>query len=365
MKCLIILLASFFSIAFTSGKAVASEYKAKSVIKFSTSFFSSTPSKEIQQEAFNKARRNAWNEYTSTFNSSKMKSYKEIEQSFLANLDNYITDTTLLAEKVDKENQTYVVMVRIKINEAAVNAKLTSESAAGQMSSGEGSFFSFIFVARQASEVKLFEDKITKISRTESSNMAKEKSAAASGSMIAADSQKSMTKVQQGGSTEKKSDKIKYNVSSPQDINAAMNEILTPAGFEVVEYADVVNECGGAEPGQIMNEFVSSANLSRLTRKAAIAGARNCEVKYFAIGTLDIGMQDTDSVSGLKRVYVTVNAQVWDISRRLPKKVASVNSHPSAGLGPDSVVAQRNALKKASSDTASIIVDQLNAKNLR
>jgi hypothetical protein len=75
-------------------------------------------------------------------------------------------------------------------------------------------------------------------------------------------------------------------------------------------------------------------------------------------------MADTDPVSGLKRVYVSVNAKVWNIEKRLPRKVASINSSPFAGLGPDSVVAKKNALKKAATRAAKNIVDQLNAKGL-
>jgi hypothetical protein len=75
-------------------------------------------------------------------------------------------------------------------------------------------------------------------------------------------------------------------------------------------------------------------------------------------------MHDTDPVSGLKRVYVSVNAKVWNIEKRLPKLVASVNSDTFAGLGPNPKVAKNNALKKAATSAAKNIVDQMNAKNL-
>jgi hypothetical protein len=255
-------------------------------------------------------------------------------------------------------------MVRVKINESAVETKLSFESAAGKLESGEGSLFSFIFVAREASEVKSYDAKKTNITMAESKNMAEEKSSMNDGTMVSGDATKSVKKVQTGGSSVKKADKVRYRVSSNQNLDAAINEILSPAGFEIVEYNDVVSECGGAELEEIKNEFSADHEISRKTRKSALRSARECEVSYFAIGTLDVGMHDTDPVSGLKRVHVSVNAKVWNIERKLPKRIASVNSDTFAGLGPNPQVAHDNALKKAASITAKIIVDQMNAKSL-
>jgi len=352
------------AVAFSSSFAVARDYKGKAVIPYTSSAFSSKPSDKIKHEAIKKAKFNAWKNYTSNFNMARQKAYKKIETEFLNHLDEYISDYTILTDKVNKKNKVYSVLVRININESAVETKLSSESGAGKLTSGEGSLFSFIFVAREASEVKSYDARKTKITKTESKNMAEEKSAVGNGTMLSGDSQKSMKKVQTGGSTLRKADRINYIVSSPQDIDAAMNEIFSPAGFEVVDYSDVVSECGGAEPELVRQEFSARQDISRRTRKVAIKGARECDVTYFAIGTLDVGMQDTDPVSGLKRVYVSVIAQVWNIEKRLPRKVASVNSSPFAGLGPDSVVAKKNALKKAATSAAKNIVDQLNAKGL-
>jgi hypothetical protein len=348
----------------TSGLALAKEYKGKAVIHYTPSAFSSKPSNKIKHEAIEKAKLNAWKNYTSSFNMARQKDYKKKETEFLNHLDEYIVDYAILADKVDKGTKTYRIMVRVKINESAVDAKLSSESAAGRNASGEGSLFSFIFVAREASEVKSYDARKTKINKTESKTMAEEKSAMGNGTMLSGDSKKSMSKVQSGGNTIRKADNISYRVSSAADMDSAVNEILSPAGFEVVDYNDVVSECGGIELEMIKNEFRANQEVSRRARKSALRGARECEVAYFALGTLDVGMHDTDPVSGLKRVYVSVNAKVWNIEKRLPKRVASVNSDTFAGLGPNPKVAKNNALKKAATSAAKNIVDQMNAKNL-
>jgi hypothetical protein len=356
-----------FILVFSSGAslAVAKDYKGKAVIPYKSSAFSSKPSDEIKHKAIEKAKINAWKNYTASFSMARQKDYKKMETEFLNHLDEYIAGLTILADKVDKGTKTYKVIVRININESAVDAKLSAESAAGKLTSGEGSLFSFIFVARETSEVKSYDARKTNITKTESKTIGEEKSAIGNGTMMSGESKKSMQKVQTGGSTVRKADKINWTVSSSQDLDDAINEILSPAGYEVVEYNDVVSECGGAELEVIKREFSTKHEISRQTRKSSLKGARECEVTYFAMGTLDVGMPDTDPNSGLTRVYVSVNAKVWNIEKRLPKRIASVNSDSFAGLGPNSTVAKENALKKAANSAAKAIVDQMNAKNAR
>lgn len=347
-----------------TGFAEARDYKGKAVVPYKPKAFSKKPSDAVKHKAIENAKLNAWKNYTAGFNMARQKAYKKIETEFLNHLGEYISEYTILTDRVDKGNKTYTVMVRVKINVSAVETKLSSESAAGKLESGEGSLFSFIFVAREASEVKSYDAKKTQITMSESKNIAEEKSTMNEDTMISGDSTKSMKRVQSGGSSTRKADKINYRVSSNQNLDAAINEILSPAGFEIVDYNDVVSECGGAELEEIKNEFSADHEISRKTRKSALRSARECEISHFAIGTLDVGMHDTDPVSGLKRVYVSVNAKVWNIDRKLPKRIASVNSDTFAGLGPNPQVARDNALKKAATKTAKIIVDQMNAKGL-
>ena len=76
-------------------------------------------------------------------------------------------------------------------------------------------------------------------------------------------------------------------------------------------------------------------------------------------------MQDTDPVTGEKRVYVSVRSQVLDLSGMLPRILASVGPVQYAGLGPDQQVAMRNALQSAAKEVASSISDQLKSKGMQ
>jgi len=115
----------------------------------------------------------------------------------------------------------------------------------------------------------------------------------------------------------------------------------------------------------IQQEFKESDDVSTETRKSILDSTRECEAVYFATGTIDIGVQDTDPVSGLKRVTTSVRGQVWNITKKLPRKVASVGPIQYSGLGQDDQVAKRNALTLSADAAAKVILDQLNSKDLK
>lgn len=117
----------------------------------------------------------------------------------------------------------------------------------------------------------------------------------------------------------------------------------------------------------IRSEFADSDTLTAGTRTAAIRAASSCDIQLFAMGTLDVGLQqdEVDPATGNRRVFVSVRGQIWDIGRGLPRQVASVGPVQYAGLGPDREVAKRNALIEAAEDAGRVLVDQLNAKGFR
>jgi hypothetical protein len=292
-----------------------------------------------------KAKKNAWNSFTATFNQARMNQYKKIENEFTDKLDNFITEVSVLDSSSNTDLNTCDILVRIKINEVAVNSKLSEKSAIGSVESGEGSTISFIFVGRQITSSKSFDEKRVNIKSVEET--------------------KTTYKATTGGSTERKSAIEKYDVIATTDFDSALNTVLTDGGFEVSEYADVFSNCGGESLANIKSEFSKSDEISPASRKKAIDAAKKCDVRYFSIGFMNVSVPDKDPVSGNERVFVSVNGRVDDIAKKLPKRVASVGPIQYSGLGPDQNTARRNALQKAATEAGKIIVDQLNAKGLK
>jgi hypothetical protein len=215
------------------------------------------------------------------------------------------------------------------------------------------SLFSFLFMARKTTSVTEFDN-------TRTDTRVRKNTAPGSEGFVTG------TQVQTiSGSTERREDAVTWEVTSSQDIDSAMGEVLTTAGIEYAAYDDVMINGGGPDPAVIKSEFVKKDDLSAQTRAKVISASRKCDVRYLATGTIDIGLQDVDPVSGNKRVYVSVRANLWDISLTLPRKIGSVGPVQFSGLGPDQSVASRNALIIAAKETALSLVDQLNNKGVR
>jgi hypothetical protein len=262
-----------------------------------------------------------------------MKQYGLVEEEIKKDLGRFIISSVLVENQIDEKAKTITSIVKIKINDVALDMKLSTLSKAGQTASGEGSAIVFIFTARQVDSLKSFEDKKVSIKQSKSS--------------------KKSTDTMDGDTD-----------ALSEELDNAMNAVLSPNGFEVIAYDDVVNECEGVEKSVIDTEFIEKNAMSRLSRKAATKASRDCDVKYLSVGTLDIGAPGRDTVTGDIVITVSVRAQVKNIEKRLPKTVASIGPIQASGTGSDEQVAGRNALKEAAIEAAKALVNQLNAKGL-
>ncbi len=342
----------------------AAEVQGKAEVPFKSGFFSKEPSAELRQQGVAAAKASAWNRYTATFNPARMKRYKAIQKDILTHIDEYIIDYSILDEAVNKDTQLFSIAIRANINEAALDARLNTADS-GPVSSGGGQMFSFVFAARETATLKSFDDRKSAIRMDESELDANRSGGMRGGGASVSESSTSMNKITTGGSTLRQADDRTYRVRSGSDVDAALSETLSGYGFDVVGYPDVYSSCGGPDPDVISKEFASADEMTAGSRKSAIASARACDVRYFSVGTLDIGLSDVDPVTNNKRVFVSVRSQVWDIRSKMPRRVASVGPIQYSGLGPDSEVASRNALRIAAEQTARTIVDQLNSKDIR
>lgn len=317
---------------------------------------SSRPTDEETSKAVASAKQSAWKNYVAKLNPARQRMVAEHEQELLANLDRFLIEIVVVDTAKDPASRTLRVVTRAAFNDEAVNqylAKLTVGDGQAAARS-QDSMFAFLFMARQATSIRQFDARRTDVQQVEALT-----TKAADGGVS------SQAVVTTGGSTLKKADAVTYAVSSSQDLDAAMGEVLSVSGIEYVAYDDVVTNCNGVSSRQIQGEFVNADELAPQTRAAAIRAARECGVRYFAYGTLDSDVATVDPVTGNQKVFVSVRSQLWDLSRRLPRKIGSVGPKQYAGLGPNQNVASRNALAAAAHELARTLVDQLNAKGIR
>jgi hypothetical protein len=340
-------------------------FKGSVTIPFKSGLFTSEPPAELRAEAIERGKITAWKKYVSQFSGAKRDLYRKHENDFLTNISAYVTEVKVLDESVANDPQSLTTTVRITIDEGAVESAMRENFGAGSQASGDASTFAFVFVARELQSRKTYQDKVIDVKQTEQIGLAENKIAVSGASSSESLDQSSTSKSVSGGSSEQKRAKLTYQVTSSQDINASMSNVLSTAGYEIVEYDDVVSNCGGAERTVIMQEFSENDDMSRGSRNAAINGSHECDVSLFATGTLDVGLSEVDPVSGMQRVFVSTRAQVWSLTKKLPRKVASVGPVQFSGLGPDAQVAMRNALNLAAEEAAKEIVAILNSKGIR
>ena len=325
-----------------------------------------SPSSKVKQEALEKAKKSAIEKYSASFSTAKMMNYEKIRNTVEADLDRYITDYRVIDDDTDKGSKRYSVVIDASINASLIEVELQKVSAVQNSSSDEQSLLSFVFVAREVLSSKSFDARRSQ-RVVEESTLEESEEANVDGEQMGYASEVVKDSVRTtGGSTVQKSDQFEYDVSNAEDINSAMNGIFSSAGYEVIEAVYLQEESGDmVNVDDFMEDFRFGDDISGETRRNAAKGCRNVGIDYFAIGTLDVGAKDIDPVSGLTRVYVSVNGKIMDMRNRFPKTVASVGPIQYAGIGPNQMVAKRNALRQAGENAAKDLTSKLGAKNIR
>lgn len=337
---------------------------------------------EDRQEALAKAKAVALEAHVAESSRGFLQAFSQRRAEFVANIDRYVIAANVLSEQDDRKSRTYSVVVRVDINQALLRADLEAGSAVGQASSGERSLVAVIFMARRQASVQAFDDRVYQRAdtreavdlqtgtdeRTSEGESIGSSSISTSGSVQSRQTAvlETSTATTTGGSTTRKADSVQWEVSGASEVNTAMTGILGDAGFEVVEAEYIEAESGGQlDLARIRADFSTGNDLSAEVLRSTVAGVRHAQIPLMAFGTLDVGMRDTDPVTGNIRVYVTVTGKVQDVSGRFPRTLASVGPVQFAGLGPDESVARTNALEQAAQQAARQVVDALNARNVR
>ena len=332
------------------------------------------PTSEEIMTSKKKAIESAWKKYTGKFSVSKMKQYMLIKEDIFSTLDDYINDVQVIDNIIDEGTSSLKTIVKISINETALSAKLSLTSAAGETASGEGSYIVAYYITREIESLKTFQKKDTNVN---AKDVAKNVTDSIQGDTDSFSSSE-MEKTQTGGSSVIKAEEIKYKASantvSPSVVTDAMNEVLSPAGFEMddldaaLEIADPNMELFDIEMATIEKEYVETNRLSRSTKGQINKLIRELlaigePASYLVQIIADMNVPFEDSVTGNMKVIVSISTQIRDVSKLRAKNVASF-THQASGTGPDGKTAALNAMKNAATTVAQGIVDQLNAKGI-
>jgi len=323
------------------------------------------PKPEEVRKAKELAFQSALSRWASSQGGSFLKNFDMIRDRVESSLSEYVLSDTIVDEKTDSSAKVYRVVLKVVLDDVRIKNLVSDSSVVSNVSEDDRSYMTFVFVSRRQTSVQSFDQKVYK--RVDSSNKVNgEEIEQASDAGVAYKSESNTSQIKtSGGSTAQKSDAISYDVASAEEINIAMSQVFSSSGYEIVEAEYLEEETEGLLSVDAFKQDYSVGNdISGKTRRNAAKGAKMVDVPYLAIGTLDIGIKERDSATGMVKVNVTVTGKMLSLKKRFPKTVASVGPVLYAGIGPNQTVAERNALKKASEAAANELVNQLNSKSV-
>jgi len=336
----------------------------------------------LRQDALRQASLSAVEAHIAETSAAKVRLFNDRREEYAQRIERYVLSTVLLREDTDKKSKTYTVVVRAEINASLLNADLNASSAMHNTAPQARSLMTFVFLSRMQESSRSFDARVTtRVDSTAGATVEddyKENTSEGeriSGSRISTDgsiSRHGSTLVNTtvstttGGSTLRQADKVVWRVATASEVNSVMTGVFSNAGFEVAEAEYVEGDSGGKlSIERIRSEFSTGDDLGSEVLRSTVDGVRNAGIPLLAYGTLDVGMQDVDPISGNVRVTVTVTGKVLDVTGRFPRTVTSVGPVQYFGLGSDASVARTNALAQAAERAAERMVDELNVKNVR
>lgn len=346
-------------------QTVHAEVSTKGMAEITYDSWGSPDDKDIN-EAKRLAINSAISIWASKQGASFLKNYESVRQEIENKPKDYVLGTSLIDEEINKDKKTYRIVLKVILDDTRIKNLVSSSSDVAQTSEDDLSYMTFVFVSRRQGTVQKFDDKVYKRTDVENSSDGEEFEDASASGLEFSSTSSTTSKETSGGSTTQRSDKIEYQVSSSNEISIAMTEVFSSNGFEVVEAEYLEEETGGLlSIDAFKGDFSYGDDISGKTKRNAAKGAKMLDIPYMAIGTLDIGMKDKDPSSGLTRIFVTVTGKLISVKKRFPKTIASVGPVQFAGIGPNQSVAERNALKLASKNAATELVNQMNAKGVK
>jgi hypothetical protein len=378
-KLFIALFAMTFAVAFAPS-ALAQVQRAAGKATLPYTGKAVTP--DVKAKALQNAQLKAVEFYYAEAGESEAANFDAMRAKIIENPDRYILETTVLAEDDNASSKAYTVSVRVSLNVANLRNDIKAGSAVGKATRSERSALAFVFVSREQDSEKAYDTRVTqradlsekldasvaqsgkgtegeKISRGQvSTNESRTDT-------VSASRNRSVT-LETGGTRTRRASESTWRLFPSANLNQVFTQTFTRAGFKVNEASLVEPYTGGKfKVAMVENDYKAGNDLQSATMQAITQGMKNAQIPYIALGTLDLGLADTDPQTGMQRVAVTVNARVLDVTQTIPDTIASVGPVQYAGTGPTEAEARTNALKLAANNAARELTSQLTNLGLK
>lgn len=326
------------------------------------------PKASDERAALELAKKNALTRHAASFNTSKFKSYEKIEPKLMSQINEVVSDYSVVSESTDKTSKRYSVIIEASINTTFIEREIDKKEGGSRPSpvgkSLERKLMAFVFVGREMGQRVVFNAKQEKVLLEESQSKGSENTSISEDG-LSAKSESSKIKAQKtttGGKSTQKASERSYKLFRIDSATATLNEVFNPANIRPIPAKLLkVNEkpfeealaTGKSTPG----EAVSSA-LEVLSKSGV-------KIHYLMVGNLDLGLARKNQTTGSPEVSGSVNMTLYDISDGIPIPVASVGDKPFSGRGKDEDDARKAAIRMAGIEGAKRLLDQIRAQGLK
>ncbi len=316
---------------------------------------------KIFQAAFTQAKVEALRAYTSRFSRAKQNTYKIVADEVEMNIDKYLANPSVVGQRCDSQTKTFTIVLRGQLNTSELNYKISQNV----VSSGPKGQIVALFLARETESVKQLKVRDNVVSKTTSTSSDDKMADVTENSVSSERVSSSMQATSTGGSRIIGSDKINWVVSRPSYIETAFNAVMTSSKFQPIKAGDVAYRSNGKfRLDDFEEEFGTENSVGVETMGDATSFLNDAKIKYFVVGTMDVGAKNVDPVSGQVKVVVSVSATVSDVSGFFPTTIASVGPVTLSALGIDQDTAKKNALLVAAERAGEEIVASLQMQGI-
>ncbi|QGG80193.1 hypothetical protein GH975_06230 [Litorivicinus lipolyticus] len=357
IKRVCVLIASLYLLGFGS-VASAQEYKFAYSIPYKPALFSKKPKPEDLQAAIDNAASEVWSQFLLSVPQAELIQYDEPsnKQKIEARFDELVTISAGPQVRVDEKKKIIqvggrgivnVTLLRVIVGGDTRSNPVTSEIAIG-----------FLVLPRLQQSVTSFDAEREKVTSSTGRQMSEnvlseEVSGSASGvTERTVEGAKTATESVErtSGSSTRVSQEAEYRVGNVVQVTGALSEAFNNAGFDAYDYSDIAANCGGPSSDVVMSAILerASGDLPGAMRKGVFDATRDdgCLAgEFFVLGTIDI--DSIELKQGIVHASAIVNVQIFDLSRRIPKRVASIDSVRRDGEGTTEDKAVSNAISKA------------------
>ena len=340
-----------------------------------------------KQRAKMEASLKAVEAYYAEAGQSESANFDVIRQKILQDPGRYILGGTVIAENDNPAEFQYSVVMRVSLNVANLRNEIQASSAIANTHEGQKSAMSFVFVSRQESSIKTFDDRVYKrqegsaqasggvternnvrAKTTEGESIGRSQistndSASRETSRSVQASQNAVVTSETGGSTTRKISESTWRLFPSADLNQIFVSKFSQAGYDVIEAAMV--ESSVFKVANVEADYKSGNDLQPQTLRSIANGMKENQIPYIALGTLDVGLPEKDPQTGLLRVAVIVNAKVWDVTKPIPRTRVAVGPVSYAAVGPTESEARGKALVLAANNAAQELSSRMTTMGLR